>query len=106
MDTPSELARNAHYESLDSNLPHCHECGKSEREVRLVWCGARHCDNSICENCATKAQWELEACSVDCECSIALDMVDREAKLRHQVHQLRREARSVRRAAAAERQVA
>lgn len=93
MDTPSELARDAYYETRDRNLPRCSKCQKSEREVSLVWCGARYCDNSICDECATPAQWQLEACSEECEVAVAIDLADREAKLRHQIHGLRRELR-------------
>src|SRR5579863_6137630 len=92
MDTPSEIAENAYYESLEtSGAPSCHLCGKTERETPLLWCGSRHCNNSICTGCATPVQYKLEACSDECAELIADDMVAREATLRHQVYRLRRQ---------------
>jgi hypothetical protein len=46
----------------DNQGPHCHKCRKQSPQVDLVWCGYGSCDNSICSECATETEWELEAC--------------------------------------------
>lgn len=91
MDTQSELARNAHYETLDAGQPGCHKCHRTDRETSLVWCGARACNRSICQPCATEAEWQMEACSGECLASVARDAVAREANLRHTVYKLRKQ---------------
>jgi hypothetical protein len=94
MNTPNEIARDAWYETRDAGKPTCHVCHKTEREVSLVWCGAAHCDNSICTGCATPLQFKLEACSDEHVENIAEAMIDREAKLRSALYRARRERRA------------
>lgn len=94
MDTPTEIAQNAFYDARDAGRPACRVCRKPDSEVSLVWCGAAHCDNSICTGCATPLQFKLEACSEDCAERIADAILDREAKLRSALYRARRERRA------------
>lgn len=89
MDMECELAENAHYEKLDAGKPTCHKCGCTERVATLVWCGATHCNNSICQECASQVEFELEACGEEHAADIARQMMNREMSLRHELYRQR-----------------
>jgi hypothetical protein len=83
MDTPNELAAAAHLETVDSSRAHCHKCRRSDYDAELVWCGYGSCGNSICCECATETEWDLEACSDEHAAAIARWHIN-------QLHELRR----------------
>jgi hypothetical protein len=63
MDTLEELKQNAHEARYDANKPACHKCGAVEGKVDVVPCAHLTCNRSVCGECATEIEWELEACS-------------------------------------------
>jgi hypothetical protein len=50
-------------EARENHGPACHKCGKQSPEVDLVQCTNIHCDRSICCDCASEVEFEMEACS-------------------------------------------
>lgn len=63
MDTLNELKREGYELKRDANKARCHKCGEVDGPVDLVQCTDIRCDRSVCSDCATELEWELEACA-------------------------------------------